>query len=93
MLNGTCTLLQVRRASTVILCTEMQWENAIEKIKNEIQMQVRVWVRAQKSSSMVNSFGKLGAPDTENESKQQSNNTQGTAMHSSYGAKRLVNLI
>ena len=33
MLNGTCTLLQVRRVSTVILRTEMQWENAIENSK------------------------------------------------------------
>ena len=33
MLNGTCTRLQVRRVSTVILRTETRWENAIEKSK------------------------------------------------------------
>ena len=66
--------------STVISRTETRWENAIEKIENAIQM--RVQVRARKNSSVVNSTGKLGAPDTENVSKQQSNDTQGAAMHS-----------
>ena len=33
-------LLQVQRVSTVILCTETQWENTIEKSENAIQMQV-----------------------------------------------------
>ena len=35
------------------------------KIENAIQMRVRVWVQAQKLSSVANSSGKLGAPDTE----------------------------
>ena len=39
-------LLQVRWVSTVILRTEMRWENAIGKSKNVIQMCVRVRVRA-----------------------------------------------
>ena len=60
----------------------MRWENAMEKSKNMIQMQVRVWVQARKYSSMVNSMGKVGAPDTENASKLQSNNTQGAVTHS-----------
>ena len=71
MLNGTCTLLQVRRVSTVISRTETRWENVIEKIENVIQMRVQVRVRARKISSVVNSMGKLGALDTENVSKQQ----------------------
>ena len=85
-------LLQVRRVSTVISRTETRWENAIEKNESTIQMrvQVRVWVWARKLSSVANSTGKLGAPDTENASKQQSNDTQCTA---GYGAKRLINLI
>ena len=40
-------LLQVQRASTVILCTEMRWENTIERIENAIQMWVRVRVQVQ----------------------------------------------
>ena len=88
-------LLQVQRVSTVILHTEMQWENAIEKSKNAIQMWVRVQVQvqAQNRSSAVNSMGTLGAPDTENMSKQQSNDTQGAVTHSGLLSKRLVNLI
>ena len=42
-LNGTCTLLQVQRVSTVILHTEMRRENVIENSKNAIQMQVQAW--------------------------------------------------
>ena len=38
-------LLQARRVSTVLSCTEMRWESAIEKNENAIQM--RVWVRVQ----------------------------------------------
>ena len=75
-------LLQVQRVSTVISHTETRWENAIEKSKNAIQMRVRVWVRAQKLSSVANSMGELGALDTKNASKQQSNDTQGAATHS-----------
>ena len=37
MLNGTCTLLQVQRVSTVISHTQMQWENAIEKSKMQFK--------------------------------------------------------
>ena len=85
---GLAQLLQVRRVSTVILHTEMRWENAIEKIENAIQMQVQVQVRAQKMSSVANSTGELGAPDTENMSKQQSNDTQGAAMHSRLLSKK-----
>ena len=51
-------------------------------------MWVWVWVRAQKISSVVNSMGKLGAPDTENASKQQSNDTQGAATHSGLLSKK-----
>ena len=69
-------LLQVQWVSTVISCTEMQWENLNEKIENAIQMRVRVRARARKISSMVNSMSELGAPDTKNALKQQSNNTQ-----------------
>ena len=67
----------------------MQWENGL-KNQNAIQMRVRVrvWVRAQKLSSVVNSMGGLGAPDTENVSKQQSNDTQGVAMHSGLWSKK-----
>ena len=88
MLNGTCTLLRVRRVSTVISRTETRWENAIKKSKNAIQMRVRVRIQAQKLSSVVNSTGELGAPDTENMSKQQSNATQCTATHSGLWSKK-----
>ena len=59
MVNGTCTLLQVRKASTVILRTEMRWENAIENSKNAIQVRVRAQVWTQKRSNAANSMGKL----------------------------------
>ena len=39
-------LLQVQRVSTVISHTEMRRENAIENLKNVIQMQVRVSEKA-----------------------------------------------
>ena len=87
-INGTCTLLQVRRVSTVILHTEMRWKNAIEKFKNVIQVQVWVQVQTRKRSNAVNSMDKLGAPDTKNTSKQQSNNTQGAAMNSRLLSKK-----
>ena len=79
-------LLQVQRVSTVISHTETRWENTIEKSKNVIQMRVRV--RDRKLSSVANSTGELGAPDTENVSKQQSNNTQCAAMHSGLWSKK-----
>ena len=41
-----------------------------------IQMWVCVRVQAQNLSSVANSTGELGAPDTENASEQQSNDTQ-----------------
>ena len=81
-------LLQFRRVSTVILDTETRWENAIEKSKNAIQMRVQVRVRAQKRSNAVNSMGKLGAPDTKNALKWQSNDTQGAVMHSGLLSKK-----
>ena len=81
MLNGTCTLLQVGRVSTVILHTKMRWEKVSEKFQNAIQVWVRVWVWAQKRSNTVNATGKLCALDSVYTSKQQSNNTQGTVMH------------
>ena len=83
-------LLQVQRVSTVIVWTETQWENAIEKFKNVIQVWVRVRVRVwtQKRRNAVNSMGKLGAPDTENLLKQQSNNTQGAVTHSRLLSKK-----
>ena len=90
--------LQVRRVSTVISRTETRWENAIEKskregktrlkIENAIQMRVRVRVRARKHGSVANSTGELGAPDTENASKQQKNDTQCAATHSRLWSKK-----
>ena len=62
--------LQVQRVSTVISRTETRWENAIEN-RNAIQMRVCVRVRARNLGSVANSTGELGAPDTENTSKQQ----------------------
>ena len=44
-------LLQVQRDSTVILHTEMQWENMIENSKNAIQVWVQVWVRTRKKAT------------------------------------------
>ena len=41
------------------------------KIEKAIQMRVRVRVRARKTSIAANSTGELGAPDTEDASKQQ----------------------
>ena len=81
-------LLQVQRVSTVILRTKTRWEKAIEKLKNVIQVQVQVQVRTKKRSNMVNSMGKLGALDTVNASKQQSNNTQGAVTHSRFLSKK-----
>ena len=51
---------------------------------------MRVWVqaRAQTLSSMVKSMGELGAPDTENALKQQSNDTQCAATHSGLWSKK-----
>ena len=62
----------------------MQWK----KTKNLIQVQFWVWVRTKKRSNMANLTGKLGAPDTENVSKQQSNNTQDTVTHSGLWSKK-----
>ena len=47
-------LLQVRRVSTVISHTKMQWENAIEKFKNVIQVWVwvQVWTRKKQCSEL-----------------------------------------
>ena len=56
------------------------------KIKNAIQMWVQA--QAQNLSIVANSTGKLGAPDTENASKQQSNDTQCAAMHSGLWRKK-----
>ena len=77
-------LLQVQSVSTVISCTETRWENAIEKSK----MRFKCGFGIEKNSSVVNSVGKLGAPDTENASKQQSNDTQGTVTHSGLLSKK-----
>ena len=60
----------------------------IEKNKNAIQMWVRVWVRAQNLSSVANSTGELGAPDTEKVLKQQQNDTQCAATHSGLWSKK-----
>ena len=83
-------LLQVQRVSTVILLTETRWESAFEKSKNAIQMQIRVQVRTRKMSSMANSMGELAAPlpDTENASKQQSNDAPCTVTHSGLLSKK-----
>ena len=59
----------------------------IEKFKNAIEVQVRVWVWTLKRN-VANLTGKLGAPDTETTLKQQSNNTQGAAMHSGLLSKK-----
>ena len=66
----------------------MQRENVIDNSKNPIQMWVRVQVQAQKNSNTANSMGKLGAPDTENVLKWQSNDTQGTTTHSGSLSKK-----
>ena len=64
----------------------MLWENAIAKIQKAIQMRFRV--QARKLSSVANSMGGLGAPATENVSKQQSNDTQGVVTHSGLWSKK-----
>ena len=51
-------------------------------------MRVRVWVRAQNLSSVANSMGELGAPDTENASNQQSYDTQCAATHSGLWSRK-----
>ena len=66
----------------------MRWEKVIEKFKNAIQVQVQVWVQTLKRSNAANSTGKLGAPDTINALKQQSNNKQAAAMHSGLLSKK-----
>ena len=81
-------LLQVQRVSTVISRTEMRRENMIENSKNPIQVRIQVQVQTQKRSNVANSTGKLGALDTENASKWQSNNTQCTATHSRLLSKK-----
>ena len=58
------------------------------KIENVNQMWAQAWVQAQKFCSVANSTGKLGALDTENASKQQSNDTQCAAMHSGLWSKK-----
>ena len=60
----------------------------IENSKNVIQVWVWVWVWTRKRSNVANSTGKLGALDTKNVSKQQSNDTQGAAMHSGLLSKK-----
>ena len=77
--------MQVRRVSTVISHTKMQWEKAIEKIE--------------KCDSSVGSgsgsdlkkkqHGKLDRKtQSSGHRKQQSNNTQGAAMHSGLLSKQ-----
>ena len=66
-------LLQVRNVSTVISCTETQWENTIEKSKRRFKCRFGFGFGLKKMSSVANSTGELGAPDTENALKQQSN--------------------
>ena len=63
---------------------KMQLKNS----KNAIQVWVWVQVWTRKGSNVVNSMGRLGALDTENASKQQSNNTQGAVMHSGSLSKK-----
>ena len=60
----------------------------MEKLKNAIQVWVWVWVWTRKRSNVASLTGKLGALDTKNTSKQQSNNTQGAAMHSGLLSKK-----
>ena len=58
--------------------------------RNAIQMQIRVQVQTRKMSSMANSMGELAAPlpDTENASKQQSNDAQCAVRHSGLLSKK-----
>ena len=49
---------------------------------------MRVRVRAKNLGSVANSTGELGAPDTENVSKQQLIDTQCAAMHSGLWSKK-----
>ena len=51
-------------------------------------IQVWVWVRTQKRSNVANSMGKLGALDTKNTWKQQSNDTQGAVMQNGLLSKK-----
>ena len=51
-------------------------------------MWVWVQVRARTKSSMAISMGELGALDTENALKQQSNDTQGAVTHSGLWSKK-----
>ena len=81
-------VLQVQRVTTVISRTKTRWEKVIEKLKSVIQVQVQVRVRTQKRSNGANLMGKLGALDTINASKQQSNNTQGAVTHSRLLSKK-----
>ena len=63
------------------------WKTRL-KNQNAIQVRVRVQVQIRKRSNTVNSIGKLGASDTKNVLKQQSNDTQGTATHSRLLSKK-----
>ena len=81
-------LLQVQRVSTVILHTRMRKEKVIEKMKNAIHVQVQVQVQTRNRSNVVNSMGKLRAPDNVNALKQQSNNTQCAVTHSGLLSKK-----
>ena len=92
-LNGTCTLLQVRRVSTVILRTETRWENAIEKSKMPFKCGFGFGFGLNNSVAWQTQRANLELRTLK--THQNSNLTihnvqQRTA---GYGAKRLVNLI
>ena len=93
MLNGTCTLLQVRRVSTVILHTEMRWENTIEKTKMRFEcgfgfgfgLEISVAWQTQRVNLELQTL------KMHRNSNQTIHNVQQRT--AGYGAKRLVNLI
>ena len=93
MLNGTCTLLQVQRVSTVILHTEMRWENVIEKSKMQFKCGFGFGLGLEKSVAWQTQWVnlELRTPKTHQNSNQTIHNAQQRTV--GYGAKRLVNLI
>ena len=68
----------------------MRWEKAIKNIKkcDSSAGSGSGFGLDSKRSNVANLTGKLGAPDTINALKQQSNNTQGAATHSGLLSKK-----
>ena len=86
-------LLQVQRVSTVILHTEMRWENAIEKSKMRFKCGFRFGFGLEKSVAWQTQWVnlELWTLKTRRNSNQTIHNAQQRT--AGYGAKRLVNLI